>query len=369
MTWHLFFLVWGEPFVGQVARVTVPFLMMGGNIPALSADDRVVLHIYTDPESRQALLKAVSPLSPWCSIDVRIFDDTAARAFHGPDFKYELQRWCLRDLVGSLTEGSMVLLDSNFLLSDGTLSALAVRRREGYRAVCVPVLRATTEPLCGLLAPALMNGASVEARSLIEAALNSLHHITKSFFVDATPFSPYPSQMSWRVEGGGFVTRNFLPHPLMVPVSSAFLRSQSTMDYDLTLRLADDDEIYAVTDSDEMLVVKISSEDHQAQRVDGRFAPTVENLGLFLLTCTNRRHRLFADAAAAFHSAPRDQRFDAVIAASQMMIDDAYAWIDMLASRPGQLDARLLMYLKSHLGPIEDFMSPQLEPSALGLLR
>lgn len=368
MTWHMFFMAWGEQFVGQVARVTVPFLAMSGNVPALAADDRVILHVYTEPDSRESLQAAVSPLSPWCEIDVRIFDDTVARPFRGPDFKYELQRWCLRDLVASLSDGSMVLLDSNFLLADGTLAALAARRHEGYRAVCVPVLRATTEPLCGRLAPTLADGVSIDARSLFAASLESLHHITKSFFVDAAPFSPYPSQMSWHVEGGGFVTRNFLPHPLMVPVSPAFQRSQSTMDYDLTLRLAADDEIYVVTDSDAMLVVKISSEDHQAQRIDGGFSPTAENLGLFLLTCTNRRHRLFADAAAAFHSNPRDQRFDVVIATSQQMIDNAYAWIDQLASRPGRLDARLLMYLKSHLGPIEDFMSPQLEPSALGRL-
>ena len=31
----------------------------------------------------------------------------------------------------------------------------------------------------------------------------------------------------------------------------------------------------------------------------------------------------------------------------------------------GPLDARLLLYFKSHLGPIEDFISPQLEPAAL----
>jgi len=368
MTWHLFMLIWGRPFIEQAERCVIPFLAMPGNIPALAKDDAVTLHVYTDEGSRPGLAAALAPLASWCAIDIRLFDDTRARHITGPDYRYELQRLCLQDLARSFNGDPLILLDSNLLLADGTLAALAARRRIGARAVAISLLRARPEPLTSRLAPMLARKDAIGARRLVEATLGSLHHITESFFVDATPFTPYPSQMSWRVGDDGFVTRAFLPHPFMVPISPALARYQSSMDYDLTLRAVSDNELYMVSDSDEMLAVKVTGDEHQAQRADGGFSPNAADLGLFLLTCTNHRHRAFADTPVVFHRGERDARFEAAVAASQQMVDAAYGWIDALAARAGQLDARLLMYLKSHLGPIEDFMSPQLEPAALGRL-
>jgi hypothetical protein len=367
MTWHLFVLVWGDIFVERFARLVVPFLAMPGNVPALAADDKVVLHVYSDAGSRSGLEAALAPLASYCAIDIRVFDDHAARRFRGAQYRYELQRESLRDLVRSLSDGSLILLDSNFLPSDGTLANLAVQRAKGYRAACVTFVRTETAALDAALRPYLAKRLPIDGRTLFTAASSSLHHITESFFVDATPFTPYPSQIAWRVGASGFVSRNFLPHPLMIPVSDALHRSQSTMDYDLALRTASDEEIYIARDSDDMLLVKFSGEDHHAER-DGAPAPTPDQIGLFLLTCTNRRHRLFADVPALFHAGGRDAGYEAAIAESHRLIDDAYGWIDQIAAQAGRLDARMLMYLKSHLGPIEDFMSPQLEPTALGRL-
>jgi len=39
--------------------------------------------------------------------------------------------------------------------------------------------------------------------------------------------------------------------------------------------------------------------------------------------------------------------------------------VERALATPGSLEARLLMHAKSFTGPIEDYMSPQLEPAAL----
>jgi hypothetical protein len=249
----------------------------------------------------------------------------------------------------------IVLLDSNFVVADGTLAALARRRAEGFRVATVSFVRVALETF---RAPTDDRG----ARALLRAALSALHPMSGAFFVDAVPFTPYPSRLCWRTRDDGFVTRDFLPHPLMVPASDALGRFQSTMDYDLALRSAADDEIYVCADSDEMLIAKFSSATHGADREWG--APlTPESLGRFLLACTNRRHRLFAETPVCFHTGA-----DVSAPESKALIEAAYAWIDALAREPFGRDARLFMYLKSHFGPIEDFMSPQLEPAALARL-
>ena len=368
MTWHVFVLVWGEAFVRRFAELSVPFQVMAGNVPALADESSIVYHAYTDAASAGAVAKALAPLERWCDLDVRLFDDTSARGLSDPDYKYELQRSCLRDLATRAADGDpIVLLDSNFALANGTLAALVDRRRQGYRAATASLLRVETETFAARILPLLKHPAAIGARDLLRQAMATMHPMTRAFFVDADAFTPYPSRLSWRVGDDGFLNRDFLPHPLMVPASNALTVSQSTMDYDLALRSAGDEEIHVCNDSDEMLVVKFSDAGHHANRVSGAPA-TTRDIGQFLLASTNRRHRLFADVPIAFHTGDHDTRYAAARASSQILIDGAYAWIDQIAAQPSQLDARGLMYLKSHLGPIEDFMSPQLEPAALARL-
>ncbi len=47
------------------------------------------------------------------------------------------------------------------------------------------------------------------------------------------------------------------------------------------------------------------------------------------------------------------------------LFEKAYAEVDRIISLGAQLDARFLMYIKSYLGPIEDYMSPEMEPAEL----
>lgn len=361
--WHLFAMVWGDAFVERFARIVAPFLAMPGNVPALARTAPVTCHVYTDELSQGSVKAALAPLATYCAIDIRRFDVTVAHGLSGPDYKYEIQRRSVQDLAERVSGETIVLLDSNFVLADGVLGFLAARRSEGYVGASVSFLRVSSTEFVAALDGRLDAGSVIGPRELFDISRQTIHHIAKSFFVDAAPFTPYPSQVSWPVGARGFVNRNFLPHPIMIPATPKVAHYQSTMDYDLLLRVADDDKIYVCGDSDEVMVAKYSDDEHHVARA-GEFRPTAEDLGLFLLTCTNRRHRLFADRACVFHPDPHDERYEAVVKQSQIMIDGAYEWINRLATRSGRLDARMLMYLKSHFGPIEDYMSPQLEPAA-----
>jgi hypothetical protein len=381
-TWHLFVLVWGAEFVRRFGAFAVPFHAMPGNIPALAVDNHVVFHVYTDSASVDQVRAAMAPLSSLCQIAIHCFDALTfqgaplvrpARGLANPEFRFAVQRQCLRHLADYIVNeindpgAPIVLLDSNFVPADGTLAHLATRRAQGFLAATVSVMRVATGPFTSALAPQLASGGPIGSRPLLLAGLSSLHEMTRAFFVDAEPFTPYPSQLCWPAGPDGFVNRNILPHPLMVPAVRAIQRSQSTMDYDLALRLVADDEIYVCPDSDEMLVVKFSDDTLGNERPIG-VSPSDETIGLFLLAATNTRHRLFADTPVAFHSGDLDERYADAVVRSQSVIDGAYRWVERALANPGKLDARLMMHAKSFTGPIEDYMSPQLEPAALRYL-
>jgi hypothetical protein len=382
--YHVFVLVWGQPFAAAHLEMALPFLMMPGNLPALAAGADVDFHIYTDRATQPMLDAGSACLDAHCRRRIHVLEDIRVRgasplahaegiAF--PEYKYALQRECVRHLYETVKDGghgnvkaSVIFLDSNFILADGSLAALHQRRLQGFEAAAVSVLRLSEPKAQPMLLGRLGGDASVGPRELVAIGLEAPHHFTAAFYIDAERFTPYPSQLIWPVGDDGLLTRAFLPHPLMVPLAPEIARSQSTMDYDMALRTTTDNRIYVAADSDEMLVAKLSGDDHQAARQAGP-PPSPENLALFLLSCTNRRHRLFADVPIYFHAGEAHADLAKVTAQSELLLDASYDFIDVIAARSAGLDASALLYVKSFFGAIEDYMSPQLEPVALEALR
>jgi hypothetical protein len=380
MRYHVFLLVWGDAFAKAHLEIALPFLMMPGNLPALGLDAEVDFHIYTDRATAPLLDAGTAALDAHCRRRIHILEDIEVRGVsplgHAagiafPEYKYVLQRECVRHLYAAAKgdgEAQVVFLDSNFILADGSLAALDLRRRQGYEAAAVNVLR-LSEPKAGpVLIERLGHGTPVSARELVAIGLGAPHHFTEAFYVDAVEFTPYPSQLIWRLGDDSLLTRAFLPHPLMAPLVPEMAISQSTMDYDMALRTTPDEKIYVAADSDEMLVCKLSGDGHQAARQAGP-PPTPENLALFLLTGTNWRHRLFARVPIYFHAGEAHADYASVTARSAQLVDASYDFVDRIASRSADLDASAMLYLKSYFGAIEDYMSPQLEPGALQALR
>ena len=136
----------------------------------------------------------------------------------------------------------------------------------------------------------------------------------------------------------------------------------------MALRSATDERIFVAADSDEIFVAKLSGDEHQSARKAGP-PPTAENIAAFLLSGTNRRHRVFANVPIYIHDGEPHSDLAKAARQSEQLVATSYDLIDAVATRGTGLDASALLYLKSFYGPIEDYISPQLEPGALDALR
>lgn len=378
LAYDIFVLVWGERFVRDFVEVALPFQLAEGNLPALSQADAVNYHIYTDRESRAWFGDVDIQIGAYADLLFHYFDEIFVgedavsdrlSAARGSETKYQTQHDCalhLLDLIGEDSGRAIVILDPNFILADGTFAAMDARRRGGAKAVMVNALRLDRERALPRLRD-IAAGATTNPRTLFNLAISYLHPMAQTAFHDAPHFSPYPSQIYWRVGATGISGRCFIPHPLMVTNHPALRSHCSTMDYELALRGWSDNEIYFVGDSDEILICKFSDGAHVADRVTGP-PPTATNLALFCVTSTHHRHRQFAEVPLRFHAEAIDSTWTASEQEAGRLIDDCYAEIEGILAQSGRLDARFLMHLKSYTGPIEDFTSPQLEPAALASL-
>ncbi|MBT7956293.1 MAG: hypothetical protein HN731_13960 [Rhodospirillaceae bacterium] len=379
MIYHVFMLVWGERFVRDFVEVSLPYQCMAGNLPGLAQDGEVFYHIYTDHDSLAAFEPEVQVLSQYATPHFHLLDDMRVgktplldwvKDLKGPEIKYEIQKRCvlhLTDRTLADPDSEIVLLDSNFILSEGTLANAATHMQDGAKAVNINFLRVNAESALPALKDALGNETPVDGRALVQVALDHPHHLQESFFVDAENFTSYPSQLCWRVADKGILAHAYIPHPLIVKSTPQIKTYQSTMDYDLVLRSWLDDDIYMCDGSDEMMVLKYSSPDHLAKR-DGTAKITAQDLALFLITSTHQRHRIFGDVAVRYHVDEIDESWRDVEQAAAALLKSANQELEFILSNADKLDAKFLMHIKSHTGPIENYMSPALEPAALNKL-
>lgn len=367
----VFVTVWGAPYVDKFLTYSLASQLAPGNVPALARDGiELVYHVYTDRASEPLFYPAFDALAAIADIRFHFYEDfpfkgaTLADAMaNSPPatVKHNVQRLTAIDCIAKAAAGNsdaLLLFDSDFIFSENALPALIAARRDGAEAVCAMFLRLEE----GAAAPRLKEriAAGMSAREIVALGLESLHPIARAMFVDAEPFTGYPSQLNWNVGRNGahgFVTHCFFPHPMLTR-PRAGLRYTGTMDYDYALRSeADDSRIHLVRRSDEFLVCKMTPASYQADAPrGGRFS--LSDMARFTVSNTNIRHRQFVQQPVRFFAGGDEAEWAETEAASAKLIDALYKGADLIVGS-ARADARTMVFLKSFLGPIEDFASPQ----------
>ena len=368
LNFHIFNLVWHEKFVQNFIEISLPFQLMPGNLPKLSEHANLHYHIYTTRSSKN-FFGPMFDLEKFTTLHFHYLEDLiiegkplldVAKALSSPNYKYFIQKVCIRDMHINYTtkDDAIILLDSNLIIADGGLGSLDAIWRNGTRAVMVNVLRITE---AAFTKKWHINTVSVNSGQLYDKTYPHLHPLQYSYFADGPATTTYPIQICWQLNSEAIYARSFLPHPLMLPANDAIQKFQSTPDYDLALRSCKDDEITVCSNSGDILICKFSDQNHGTLN-NNSMKITPENLALFILTSTHNRHRNLVSIGNKFEGSRQNNDWTKVEGLAENLIERAYQWVDQIISIAPKLDARFLMYIKSYLGPIEDYMSPELEP-------
>ena len=377
MRYDVFVTVWGQPFVRKFIDLSLVSQLAMGNLPALAKNADVYYHIYTDKASREFFRSKLSDLSKYVKIQFYYFDQIAygngnlQQAILNSDIttiKHNVQRITANHMLLGLKDSAAILMDSDFIIANGSLDRMHVLRQKGKRAVMTTLLRlneTTASPILYQDLPFYL-----EARNLVKLCIKYMHPIFAAYFMNSQHPTNYPSQLNWWVgesvknlnARAGVVTQCLFPHPLMVEpdlsANDSGTKYFSTMDYDYALRaVANDDDIYLSRNSDEILICKISPEEYRAND-DSVKSLSGERMAQFIINNTNIRHRLFIDQLVYF-VADCDEDWNAVSRDATQFIEKTYKMVDLMVSSLSISDPITMVYLKSFLGPIENFISPQ----------
>jgi hypothetical protein len=375
--YDVFVTVWGKEFVSKFAQLSLASQLAAGNLPALALEAEVHYHIYTDRSSRNYFERYIPSLAKYAEIHFYFYDEILYRGtnleqvIQDSDIgtaKHNVQRITAQHMLARLKHSAAILLDSDFIIADGSFIRMHKLRLEGKRAIMVSLMRLNETASGPILKQNLP--AYLAPRKLVKLCLDHMHPFFESYYVDAIGSTAYPSQLNWRVnhsfndrdQVAGIITHGLFPHPLMIePDIIAVNRGVkyfSTMDYDCVFRAIPDDEaIHLSRSSDEILVCKISPQNYliDNQKVERL---SIDRMAHFILNNTNIRHRLFLGQTIR-HIASDDGNWDVVSRGAADFIEVSYKAVELMIGRLSAGDPLTTVHLKSFLGPIDDFISPQ----------
>jgi hypothetical protein len=178
--------VWGEAYVAEVLSITLPAVLAPGNLPALSGMFDVEVVIVT--ESRLFDLVRGSPCfqaaERVCKIRLCPLDDLLTGVFtdYGMVLTYALFRG-FADLGARMTETYLLLLNADFVISDGSLRHVGTLMQQGKRIIHAPSFRVVAEDVGPLLRAMLDRESctlSLAPRQLAKLALANKHPTVKA---------------------------------------------------------------------------------------------------------------------------------------------------------------------------------------------
>jgi hypothetical protein len=372
-TIHLILTVWGAPFVEKWAGFSLPTLISARNLPLLGVSSHCVFHFFTDRASRELLEERTKFLDEWVERRIHLFEETS---FEGTPMESSVigrREAYAKNLLNittvpwvidsALAEGSnpiIIVLDTDFILSDGALSQAVGALRAGKKAVMIPVLRLSLEKSGWQAGELYRDGEGISYGELSGALMRAAHKVTRSLLINATDFSHYPTSLIWPAAESGWLVRSFFPHPLAFYASSKCRRFPSTIDYSFALRMYPQArDVTLPRLGEEILVCKLTAEAPSGTKLTiGRpLYPLF--MTHFLLYHTNIAHRQLANQPLRIsENELPDQVWREIEAKSQAYLDDCYERVKQAAAQfPASETAK--RWVRSFFGPVEEFLCPE----------
>lgn len=260
---------WGKEFRDYFITLLLASLLSPNNIPVLEnkKDSRFV--IATTEEDWNAIQNETLFLLLKSFIDVIYINLDISTDMSKMRLMSQGHKQISEVLFANKAIGVFVTPD--LVLSDGAVVALQQRVSEGKKVVLCPAIRFEYQGCMrdfnqlGVMQPG--KPMILPPRQLMTVALRNLHSETKTWLWDEPYYAHNPVCSMWRLPGGdNFVLHGYSWAPLAVDYASLQTHDTTTFDFStldqdyVYKNFGVSEDIYVVTDSDEMALVSFTDE-------------------------------------------------------------------------------------------------------------
>lgn len=341
--------VWGEQFIVQFLRVSMPTLVAPGNLPAVAAALPCTLVFLTNTEGAQLMRThpATVYLQSICNIEFDIIDDLIT----GDNYSTTLTLAYARAIraTGEMTLGTcFFFLISDYIMADGSLANVLARIRAGHNGVLAGNFQVVEEDAKKTLfrrfdsdEPSMV----ISSRDLMAWAMNHLHPMTLANTVNFPLYcSSHSNRLFWQVDENTLIGRFYLMHMIAIRPETMDFQIGSSCDYSFVSEMCPSGNVHVMTDSDEYFVVEMQPRSHENKFIH-LGAINRADLVNSLAEWTTTRHRINAHSVVVYHAGdfPGDlkrivnesrefiEAIEAVLPPAQPFRDHPY-WIGAIAA-------------------------------------
>ncbi|HEY7298442.1 MAG TPA: hypothetical protein VH684_10940 [Xanthobacteraceae bacterium] len=322
--------VWGEAYVAKVLSITLPAALAPGNLPALSGMFDVEVVIVT--ESRLFDLvrgsRCFQAAEKVCSVRLVPIDDLLSGVFtdYGMVLTYALFRG-FADLGARMTETYLLLLNADFVISDGSLRHVGQLMQQGKRVIHAPSFRVVAEnvdPQLHALLDRKSCTLSLPPRQLAKLALANKHPTVKARTINQRIFhQEWMDQYYWYVDDDTLI--GYQSPMALVAVRPERVVSEPCgfWDYSFLPEAAPTAEPHFIGDSDDFFMIEPQAHITGQEMIRIGWTSFDELARTESLRAT-REHRRSGEQLITIHAADLPPAIDGVIAESRAFMAELY---------------------------------------------
>lgn len=259
--------MWGEEYLQGYLNACLPNQLSLGNLGALSDDPDIRYTIYTSPTDALVLKNhpMYERLRQSVTVEIITFDDMVASSDWRVAFPLMARAHDHAFAQAAGNDDGVIILPPDQVYSEGTLAQVVRLARAGKRVVMIPECRLKKESFIPALRRRFADEAGLIApaqRELVALAMEHLHPVTESFFINSKRFNRAAYKIYWPIPGEGLLSRCLTIHPILIRPLVKGIRVGHSFDSDFLANSCPDFRDYhLVRDSDEMIGFEFSGLD------------------------------------------------------------------------------------------------------------
>jgi hypothetical protein len=264
--------LWGQVYFERWLKLAAPSLRSRGNVPYLQQHSHFELVFLTKEKD---LVYIAEKMTREIGNDVAIKGITIDDFFPQRPISYGVPLTLaftrgVQDLGAAGIGTFVILMNADFILSDGSLASLLQRIEQGYHIVTAPSIRVVDQTARRPMTAYLNShdrAAGLPARFLMSLTLEHLHHSVLARIInEQQPIEAwYYQYVYWRLGPDCLAARYFLLHPFCFQLRRQVLTATCPIDYGFIEQVCPGGRYIALADSDEFLMVELQDRDAEAE--------------------------------------------------------------------------------------------------------
>jgi hypothetical protein len=335
--------IWGANYIERWLAFSFASLRSDGNIPYLNehTDLELVIMTKSADAARMRADRVFENALPGVRVRFVPIDELLPK--HGAiSYGVPLTLAYAKGIIdlGAQSIGTyVVLINADFVLTDGSLRSLADRILRGYDIILGPSLRVVDGPARSLLEDRIERGTgvlSISSREMMKIANAHLHNTVRARLVNDMNVvdTTYYHQVYWRLSETSFAARCFLIMPFCFRIQRTMERVVCPVDYGFIAEMCPTGRFCVLDDSDDFLMIELQARDSEAyllriapraQTLTERLDALVPEIARHAATWTTFEHRRAATVTLHFHEEDLPENVEELVRPLQEFMDGVLA--------------------------------------------